>query len=67
MNHKGAVASKELLLVKIWGNDSDAVDNNVEIYISFLRKKLDFLKAKTSIVTARHLGYYLSDGKEREN
>ena len=64
INHKGAVVSKELLLVKIWGNDSDAVDNNVEIYISFLRKKLDFLKSRTAIMTARHLGYFLSDGKE---
>lgn len=62
MNHKGAVVSKELLLLKIWGNDGEAVDNNVEIYISFLRKKLDFLKAETAIVTARHLGYYLREG-----
>lgn len=63
MNHKGSVVSKETLLLKIWGNDGEAVDNNVEIYISFLRKKLDFLKAAASIVTARHLGYYLDDGK----
>ena len=62
MHHKGAVVSKETLLLKIWGNDGEAVDNNVEIYISFLRKKLDFLGAKTAILTARHLGYYLSEG-----
>lgn len=62
MHHKGAVVSKETLLLKIWGNDGEAVDNNVEIYISFLRKKLDFLSAKTAILTARHLGYYLSEG-----
>ncbi len=64
MNYKGAVVTKDLLLTKIWGSDGDATDNNVEIYISFLRKKLDFLKASSSIVTARHLGYFLSEGKD---
>ncbi len=62
MSAKGAVVSKENLILKIWGNDGEAVDNNVEIYISFLRKKLSFLKASASIVTARHLGYYLERG-----
>ena len=62
MYAKGAVVSKETILLKIWGNDGEAVDNNVEIYISFLRKKLTFLKASASIVTARHLGYYLERG-----
>lgn len=62
MYAKGAVVSKETILLKIWGNDGKAVDNNVEIYISFLRKKLTFLKASASIVTARHLGYYLERG-----
>lgn len=61
MYHKGAVVSKETLILKIWGNDGEAVDNNVEIYISFLRKKLNFLRAETEIVTARHLGYYLEE------
>ena len=61
MHHKGAVVSKETLILKIWGNDGEAVDNNVEIYISFLRKKLNFLRAETEIVTARHLGYYLEE------
>lgn len=51
------VISKELLLQKVWGNERNAVDNNVEIYISFLRKKLVFLKANVSIVTIRHFGY----------
>ena len=60
--HISGKVSKETLLLKIWGNDGEAVDNNVEIYISFLRKKLDFLGAKTAILTARHLGYYLSEG-----
>lgn len=59
---RGGVVSKETMILKIWGEDGDAVDNNVEIYISFLRKKLDFLRTETSIATARHLGYYLEKG-----
>lgn len=62
MHHKGTVVSKETLILKIWGNDGEAVDNNVEIYVSFLRKKLHFLRAETEIATARHLGYYLTGG-----
>lgn len=41
------------------GFDSEAEYNNVEVYISFLRKKLEHLKSKVSIKTARGLGYYL--------
>ena len=59
---RGAVVSKETMILKIWGDDGDAVGNNVEIYVSFLRKKLNFLKAETGIATARHLGYYLTEG-----
>ena len=49
-----------MLLTKIWGAGSDAVENNVEIYISFLRKKLDFLKTNVTIVTMRNFGYRLT-------
>ena len=63
MSARGSIVSKETMIVKIWGDEGEAVDNNVEIYISFLRKKLNFLKAKTAIVTARHLGYYLRQGE----
>lgn len=61
--NKEQVVSKEVLLQKVWGNERAAVDNNVEIYISFLRKKLNFLKTNVSIVTMRNLGYCLSAGK----
>ena len=43
----------------MWGIDSDAADNNVEVYISFLRKKLQFLKSKVVIQTIRKVGYKL--------
>ena len=51
------IVTKELLIEKIWGYDSDAVHNNVEVYISFLRKKLKFLGSAVEIQTARGLGY----------
>ena len=53
------VTPKDDLIVKVWGYDSNAVDNNVEVYISFLRKKLEFIKADVEIVSLRKVGYRL--------
>ncbi|MEZ4357489.1 MAG: response regulator transcription factor [Eubacteriales bacterium] len=53
------IVSKESILLKIWGTESDAEDNNVEAYISFLRKKLFYLKSKVSILAVRKIGYHL--------
>ncbi len=53
------VLTKETLLVKIWGYESDAEDNNVEVYISFLRKKLEHLHSTVRIRTIRMVGYCL--------
>lgn len=61
MENGRTIVPKETLLLKIWGSEGEAMDNNVEIYISFLRKKLSCLHAKTRIVTARHIGYYLQE------
>lgn len=63
MMQKGAVVSKETLLVKVWGYDSDAEYNNVEVYISFLRKKLAFLGSRVSITAIRNLGYRLEEAE----
>lgn len=54
-----AVTSKEQIIEKLWGFDSDAEHNNVEVYISFLRKKLTFLGAAARINTIRGVGYVL--------
>ena len=51
--------SKENLIVNVWGSSSDAVENNVEVYISFLRKKLRFLGSTVQIITVRRIGYHL--------
>ena len=59
MVNNGNVVTKETLISKIWGLDSEAEDNNVEVYISFLRKKLVFLNSQVSISTVRKVGYFL--------
>lgn len=61
MSNPAAVVSKDELLSKVWGYESDAEDNNVEVYVSFLRKKLQFLGSKVNIATVRKLGYHLEE------
>lgn len=61
MLNRELVLTKENLLVKIWGYESDAEDNNVEVYISFLRKKLEHLHSRVKIKTIRMVGYCLED------
>lgn len=59
MAHPSMILSKEELITKIWGFDSDAGDNNVEAYVSFLRKKFFFVGSKCEIVTLKKVGYRL--------
>ncbi len=61
MSAPRAVVPKEELLTRVWGAASDAEDNNVEAYISFLRKKLFYLGSHTSINTLRKVGYRLEE------
>ncbi len=53
------VISKDSIISKVWGLDSDITENNVEAYMSFLRKKLFFVGSKLTISTKRLLGYFL--------
>lgn len=55
------VLEKEQILVKIWGYDSDADYNNIEVYISFLRKKLFFLQANVYIRSVHGVGYIMEN------
>lgn len=59
VTRKLAVTSKEQIIEKLWGFDSNAEYNNVEVYISFLRKKLAFLRSSVKISTIRGVGYVL--------
>ena len=51
--------SKETLLQKVWGYDSNAVENHVEVYVGFLRKKLSAIGSDVKIEAVRRLGYHL--------
>ena len=51
--------SKETILTKVWGFDSEAVENHVEVYIGFLRKKLQSIGSDVRIESIRRLGYHL--------
>ena len=53
---------KETILAKVWGYDSDAVENHVEVYIGFLRKKLAGIGSDIRIESIRRLGYHLEAG-----
>ena len=59
MQSKDRNLSKEALLARVWGYDSNAVENHVEVYIGFLRKKLRSIGSDINIEAIRKLGYHL--------
>lgn len=62
MTAKENNVSKETLLTKVWGFDSNAVENHVEVYVGFLRKKLLSIGSDIRIEAIRRLGYHLEAG-----
>lgn len=59
ISNQGQILTREQLAIKIWGYDSDAEYNNVEVYMSFTRKKLSYVKSRTEIKAIRGIGYEL--------
>ena len=59
LQSKGRVLSKEMILARVWGYDSNAVENHVEVYVGFLRKKLTSIGSDLKIEAIRRLGYHL--------
>ena len=57
--NQGQILTREQLALRIWGYDNEAEYNNVEVYMSFTRRKLGFVKAKTGIRAVRGIGYEL--------
>ncbi len=51
--------AKDLLISRVWGVESEATDNNVEAYISFLRKKMKFLRSAVTIRNIQKIGYHM--------
>lgn len=63
IKNSNIIISKEKLIEKVWGYKSNAEYNNVEVYISFLRKKLSHIDSKVIIKTIRGVGYSLEVGE----
>ena len=61
MGNPGQIIPKERFIEKIWGYDSEAEYNNIEVYVSFLRKKLLALHADITIKAVRSVGYKLEN------
>ena len=59
LRNPGMTVTKDMLINSVWGMESEATDNNVEVYISFLRKKLKYLKSRVGIRNLQKIGYRL--------
>ena len=59
MQSQNQILPKEVILAKVWGFDSNAVENHVEVYVGFLRKKLQSIGSNVRIQAIRRLGYHL--------
>ncbi len=59
LQSRGQNLSKEVILARVWGYDSNAVENHVEVYVGFLRKKLQSIGSNIRIAAIRRLGYHL--------
>ena len=65
MQNKGIVITKDQLYDKIWGVDNEIESNNLEAYLSFIRRKLKLIGSKVNIKALRGLGYKLEVSDEK--
>ena len=65
MQNKGQTMSREKIYEKVWGFESDAESNNLEAYLSFIRKKIKFIGSNVQIKAVRGLGYKLDCKEEK--
>ena len=61
INNKEQIISKEQIYDKVWGIDTDYESNNLEAYLSFLRKKIKIIGSKVNIKAVRNLGYKMEE------
>ena len=61
LRNPGQILSKETMQERVWGLESEAEYNNLEVYVSFLRKKLGFIGSRVKIRATRGLGYSLEE------
>ena len=61
LRNPGRILEKETMQERVWGLESDAEYNNLEVYVSFLRKKLSFIGSRMKIKATRGIGYSLEE------
>ena len=66
LRNPGQILPKETIQERVWGYDSEAEYNNLEVYVSFLRKKLSFVGAGVKIKASRGLGYSLETEEQED-
>ena len=64
MNNPNQVLSKEMIYDKVWGLENDSISNNLEAYLSFIRKKLKLINSNVSIKALRNIGYKMEYNDE---
>ena len=64
MSNQNQIISKDQIYDKIWGIDNEVESNNLEAYLSFIRKKLKHIGSKVTIKSVRGLGYKMEDNNE---
>ena len=64
MNNPNQILSKEMIYDKVWGLDNDSISNNLEAYLSFIRKKIKLINSNVSIKSLRNLGYKMEYNDE---
>ena len=64
MNNPNQVLSKEMIYDKVWGLENDSISNNLEVYLSFIRKKLKLINSNVQIKSLRNLGYKMEYNHE---
>ena len=67
INNPNQILSKDLIYDKVWGMDNETYSNNLEAYLSFIRKKLKLLGSKVTIKAIRNLGYRMEVSDEETN
>ena len=64
MINKGQILPRDTIINKVWGFEESADYNSLEVYISFIRKKLKFVNAEAAVKTQKGIGYFLDNGEK---
>ena len=61
LRNKGQTIPRNLILARVWGNDGEVTESNLDNYIYFVRRRLKGIKAKVKVTTVRGIGYRLEE------